>query len=165
MKDAPYKIPLFDLDIGEEEIQAVRGVLESKWLTMGDVTRRFEEAFSEFLGVPYCFAVCNGTAALHLAVRAVGIGTGDEVICPSLTFVATANAILYTGASPVFADIIGKHDLNISPDSIESRITDRTKAIIVVHYGGNPCRMEEIMEIAARHELKVIEDAAHAPGA
>lgn len=162
---SPFKIPLFDLDIGEDEIKAVEKVLRSKWLTMGDVTRRFEEEFARFLDVPYCFAVTNGTAALHLAVLALGIGPGDEVICPSLTFVATANAILYAGASPIFADITGKHDLNISAESIESKITNRTKAIMVVHYGGFPCQMDKILDIARRYNLKVIEDAAHAPGA
>jgi dTDP-4-amino-4,6-dideoxygalactose transaminase len=164
-KDVPFKIPLFDLDIGEEETQAVQEVLSSKWLTMGDVTRQFERAFAHFLGVPYCFAVCNGTAALHLAVQALGIGPGDEVICPSLTFVATANAVHYAGATPVFADIRGKHDLNISPQSIEAEITERTKAIIAVHYAGFPCPMEEISEIGSTYGLKIIEDAAHAPGA
>lgn len=161
----PYKIPLFELEIGEEEIQAVQVVLESRWLTMGDMTRRFEAGFACFVNAPYCFAVSNGTAALHLAVLALGIGPGDEVICPSLTFVATANAILYAGATPVFADIHGKHDFNISPESIESRVTDRTKALMLVHYGGFPCEMRKIMEIASKHGLRVIEDAAHAPGA
>lgn len=165
MEDAPYRIPLFDLDIGEEEIEAVEEVMRSKWLTMGDVTFRFEKAFAEFLDVPYCFALCNGTAALHLAIRALGIGPGDEVICPSLTFVASANAILYEGAKPIFADINGKQNFNISPASIEKRITDRTKAIMVVHYGGFPCDMKEILNIAKRYDLRVIEDAAHAPGA
>jgi dTDP-4-amino-4,6-dideoxygalactose transaminase len=165
MQTVHYKIPLFDLDIGEEEFQAVQEVLDSKWLTMGDVTRDFENAFAELLDVPYCFAVTNGTAALHLAVLAIGIGQGDEVICPSLTFVASANAILYAGATPVFADILGRDNFTISPASIESKITERTKAIMVVHYGGFPCRMEDILDIASRHDLKVIEDAAHAPGA
>jgi dTDP-4-amino-4,6-dideoxygalactose transaminase len=161
----PYNIPLFELDMGEEETQAVQEVLKSKWLTMGDVTRRFEEAFARFLDVPFCFAVGSGTAALHLALMAIGIGPGDEVICPSLSFVATANPILYVGAVPVFGDIAGKRDLNISPESIQERITDRTKALMVVHYGGFPCAMGKIMDIASNHGLKVIEDAAHAPGA
>jgi dTDP-4-amino-4,6-dideoxygalactose transaminase len=161
----PYKIPLFDLDIGKEERKAVEEVLRSKWLTMGDITHRFETAFAEYLGCLYCLAVCNGTAALHLAVSALGIGPGDEVICPSMTFVATANAILYSGAIPIFADIQGKNSLNISPSCIEDRISERTKAIMVVHYGGYPCNMEAIMALAGKYNLKVIEDAAHAPGA
>jgi dTDP-4-amino-4,6-dideoxygalactose transaminase len=165
MNKPQLKIPLFDLDIGEEELQAVENILYSKWLTMGETTIRFEEAFAHYLGVPYCFAVCNGTAALHLAVRALGIEANDEVICPSLTFVATANAILYSGAIPVFADIQGKDDFNISPASIEKNINKRTKAILVVHYGGYSCDMKAILDIASRHKLKIIEDAAHAPGA
>jgi len=108
--------------------------------------------------------VTNGTAALHLACLACGLGPGDEVILPSLTFVATANAIRYTGATPVFADIVSEKDFNISPRSIEERITNRTRAIIVVHYGGYACDMQRIMAIAAEHNLKVIEDAAHAIG-
>jgi dTDP-4-amino-4,6-dideoxygalactose transaminase len=146
-------------------MERVQEVLRSKWLTMGEVTARFEKAFAEYIGVPYCFAVCNGTAALHLAVAALDIGPGDEVICPSLTFVATANAIIYSGATPVFTDITGKNDLNISSASIESNINERTKAIMVMHYGGFPCALDEIMDIASKHGLKVIEDAAHAPGA
>jgi dTDP-4-amino-4,6-dideoxygalactose transaminase len=161
----PCRIPLFDLDIGVEEQQAVVEVLRSKWLTMGEVTRRFERAFAQFLNVPYCFAVCNGTAALHLALQALDIGPGDEVICPSLTFVASANAILYTGATPVFADIMGKHNLNISPASIEAKISERSRAVIVVHYAGFPCNMKEILAVTFKYGLKVVEDAAHAPGA
>jgi dTDP-4-amino-4,6-dideoxygalactose transaminase len=110
-------------------------------------------------------AVSNGTHALHLACLALGIGVGDEVIVPALTFVATANAVLYTGAEVRFAEIIGESELNISPEALETRITPRTKAIIVVHYGGYPCRMPEILEIAKHHNLAVIEDAAHAHGA
>ena len=158
-------IPLFDLDIGEPEIEAVAAVLRSKWLTMGEVTGRFEAEFAEYVGAPFCLAVGNGTAALHLALLACGIGPGDEVICPSLTFVATANAVLYTGATPVFADINGVSDLNISPESIARQISQRTKAILVVHYAGYPCDMKAIMGLAAANGLKVVEDAAHAPGA
>ena len=165
MEGIPLKIPLFDLDIGEEEIREVENVLRSKWLTMGEITGRFEEAFARYLNVPYCFAVCNGTAALHLAVEALGIGPNDEVICPSLTFVATSNAILYTGAVPVFADIQGKHDFNISPTAIESKVTEHTRAIMVVHYGGFPCDMAAILDIASKNDLSIIEDAAHGPGA
>ena len=158
-------IPLFDLDISEREIESVTRVLRSKWLTMGDETRRFENEFGRYIAAPFCSAVSNGTAALHLALCALGIGPGDEVICPSLTFVATANAIRYTGAKPVFADIAGESNLNISPPSIQRRMSDRTRAILVVHYAGHPCEMEQIIEIARNHNLKVVEDAAHAPGA
>ncbi|MDZ7265109.1 MAG: DegT/DnrJ/EryC1/StrS family aminotransferase, partial [candidate division KSB1 bacterium] len=160
-----WKIPLFDSDIGEAEIEAATRVMRSKWLTMGDVTRQFEERFCEQLGVRNALAVSNGTTALHLANVVLGLGPGDEVIVPSLTFVATVNSILYTGATPVFADVSGPNDLNISPADIEKKITSRTKAIMVVHYAGYPCDMPRIMEIARRHNLYVIEDAAHAPGA
>ena len=159
------KISLSDIDLRSEEIEAVTDVLRSKWLTMGEITQRFEAAFAEYLGVKHAFAVANGTAALHIAHEVIGVKAGDEVICPSLTFVATANSILYTGGSPVFAEIRGLDDLNISPESIREKITDKTKAITVVHYGGYPCEMDTIMEIARSHHLRIIEDAAHAPGA
>src|SRR5208337_3317185 len=110
----PKKIPLVDLKLGKEEIAAVAAVLRSGWLSMGPKTAEFEQRFQEFLGVKHAFAVANGTAALHLACESVGLKEGDEVLCPSLTFVATANAILYTGARPVFIDINGPHDLNLS---------------------------------------------------
>jgi len=160
-----WRVPLFDLTLGDEELKAVERVLRSGWLTMGEVTREFERRFAEFLGVRHAIAVANCTAALHLANRALGIGPGDEVICPALTFVATANSVVYTGARPVFADITGLDDLSISPADIEAKITPRTRAILVVHYAGYPCDMDPILEIARRHGLRVIEDSAHAPGA
>jgi dTDP-4-amino-4,6-dideoxygalactose transaminase len=160
-----WKYPLSDIDLGREEERAVLRVLRSRWLSSGPVTERFEKAFSEYLGGGHAIAVSNGTAALHLALASLGIGEEDEVILPALTFVATANAVLYVGAKPVFADVIGFDDLNISPQEIETKITPRTKAIMVMHYGGYPCDMPSIMEIAKRHGLYVVEDAAHAPGA
>ena len=160
-----WKVPLADLDLGEEEIAAVTKVLRSRWLSMGPVTEEFEQHFASYIGVKHAFAVTNCTAALHLAHLALGAGPGDTVICPSLTFVATANAIRYTGASPVFADITSADDLNISPDDIEAKIDETTKGICVVHYGGYPCDMERIMHIARLHQLYVMEDVAHAPGA
>ena len=160
-----WKIPLSDIDLDEEEIEAVTEVLKSKWLSMGPVTQRFEEGFAKYLGVKYAFGVSSGTAALHIAHKVLGIKEGDEVVLPSLTFVATANSILYCGAKPVFADITSLYDFNISPDDILEKITNKTKAITIVHYGGYPCDMGVIMEIANDHGLKVIEDAAHAPGA
>jgi dTDP-4-amino-4,6-dideoxygalactose transaminase len=132
---------------------------------MGQVTREFERQFADRVGVRHAYAVTNCTAALHMAHLALGIGPGDEVIVPSLTFVATANAVLYAGATPVFADITGLEDLNLSPSDVEQRITPRTRAIVVMHYGGYPCAMDEITALARRHNLSVIEDAAHAPGA
>jgi dTDP-4-amino-4,6-dideoxygalactose transaminase len=160
-----WKVPLFDLDLGEEEYKSVKGVLDSKWLTMGQVTKEFESAFADYLGVQHAMAVSSGTAAMHLAHHAVGLEHGDEVICPSLTFVATANAILYTGATAVLADVTSLADLTVSPDDIESRIDESTRGIVVVHYAGFPCDMERIMEIARNHNLFVVEDAAHAAGA
>lgn len=160
-----WKIPLADIEIGDQEIEAVEGVLRSKWLSMGEVTQKFERAFAGFLGVKYAFAVANGTAALHLAHAVLGLTRGDEVIVPSLTFVATANSIVYTGATPVFTEIGGPDDLNISAVDIERRITPRTRAITIVHYGGYPCDMDAILEVAHRHNLWLVEDAAHAPGA
>ena len=160
-----WRVPLADLDYGFEEREAVVAVLESRWLTMGGVTMRFEEAFSEFLGVRHAIAVSNATMALHLANLAVGVGPGDEVIVPSLTFVATANAVKYAGGTPVFADVNNEQDLSISPDSIRAAITPRTRAIIVMHYGGYLCDMSSVLAIAREHALAVIEDAAHAPGA
>jgi len=132
---------------------------------MGPVTQRFEEEFANYLGVKYAFGVANGTAALHIAHKVLGIGPGDEVIAPSLTFVATANSVLYCGAKPVFADVTSLNNFNISPDDILEKITTKTKAITIVHYGGYPCDMDAIMKIANGYNLKVIEDAAHAPGA
>jgi dTDP-4-amino-4,6-dideoxygalactose transaminase len=159
------RIPLSDLDYGPEEEQAVLDVLRRRWLTMGAVTQEFEEAFSTFTGARHALALANATVALHLACLALGIGPGDEVLAPALTFVASTNAVLYTGADVSFAEIGGEDDLNVSPSDIERRITPRTKAVIVVHYGGYPCQMPEIMALARRHGLAIIEDAAHAPGA
>lgn len=160
-----WKVPLTDIDLGQEEIEAVTKVLKSKWLSMGPVTGRFEEEFARYLGVKHAFGVANCTSALHIACQVLGMGHGDEVIVPSLTFVATANTALYTGATPVFADITSLDNFNISPEDILQKITGKTKAITVVHYGGYPCDMDAIMEIARNHNLKVIEDAAHASGA
>ena len=121
-----WKIPLFDLDFGKEETDAIVKVLNSRWLTMGEKTQEFEANFKEFVGSQHAFAVSNGTTALHLALVAAGVGPGDEVILPSLTFVATANSILYTGATPVFADIVSTDDLTIDPKAIEASITSKT---------------------------------------
>jgi dTDP-4-amino-4,6-dideoxygalactose transaminase len=158
-----WKIALSEPSIGEEEIKAVTEVLRSKWLTMGSVTAEFERRFAEKMQVKHAFAVNNCTAALHLANLVLGVGTGDEVICPALTFVATANATRYTGANVVFADVVSEHDLTIDPEDIEKKITKNTKAISVVHYGGFACDMERILAIAKKHNLKIIEDCAHAP--
>lgn len=159
-----WKIPLSDIDFGEEEFAAVDGVLRSKWLTMGAVTQEFEQALAAYVGAKHAIAVTNATAALHLACVVAGLQSGDEAIVPSLTFVATANAVRYTGATPVFADITGDNDLNISCAAIEKAITPRTRAILLVHYGGYACDMPAIMALARQHGLALIEDAAHAVG-
>ncbi len=160
-----WKIPLFDLDYDQQEETAVLDVLRSKWLTMGEVTQRFEQAFAEYIGVKHAFAVSNGTVALHLCCLAAGIQPGSEVIVPGLTFVATAACARYVDAVPVFADITGSNDLTISAASIEALITPITSAIIVMHYAGYPCDMPAIAALARKHHLLLIEDAAHAPGA
>jgi len=159
-----WRVPLADVNFGVEEEQAVQQVVRSGWLSMGEVTKEFEQQFAAFIGAKHTLAVTNATSALHLACLAAGIGPGDEVIVPSLTFVATANAVRYTGATPIFADIESLDWLNISPTSIETRITERTRAILVVHYAGFPCDMPAIMEIARLHNLIVLEDSAHAIG-
>jgi len=160
-----WKYPLSDIDLGEEEERSVLKVLRTRWLSTGPVTERFEKAFSKSLGGGYAISVSNGTAALHLALASLRLKEGDEIVLPSLTFVATASAVLYVGAKPVFADIVSSDDLNISSQEIEKKITKRTKAVLVMHYGGYPCDMKSIMGIAKRYGLFVIEDAAHAPGA
>jgi dTDP-4-amino-4,6-dideoxygalactose transaminase len=159
-----WKVTLADLDLDHEEDEAVLSVLHSRWLTSGEVTRRFEEAFAEFVGSRHAIAVSNATVGLHLATVLAGLEPGDEVIVPSLTFVATVAAVLYVGAKPVFADITSENDLTLSPESIAERITDRTRAIIPMHYGGYACDMTAISRLARKYNLTIIEDAAHAPG-
>ena len=159
-----WRVPLSDIDFGSEEEDAVLQVIRSRWLTMGSVTGQFEQEFAAYVGARHAIAVTNATAALHLACIALGLKAGDEAVVPSLTFVATANAVRYTGATPVFADIKGSHDLNVSAEAIEACITPRTRAILVVHYGGYACDMPAILALAEKHQLVVIEDAAHAIG-
>ena len=158
-----YKIPLFDLNFDEEEEKAVIETLQSKWISTGPKCAEFENLFEEKFNVNHALSLSNCTVGLHLALKVLGIKEGEEVICPSLTFVATANAIRYVNATPVFCDITSLEDLTISPDEIEKAITSKTKAIIVMHYAGFPCNMERIMDIAKRNGLKVIEDACHGP--
>jgi dTDP-4-amino-4,6-dideoxygalactose transaminase len=137
-----HKIPLFDLNFNEQEEQAVIETLRSKWISTGPRTAEFEDRFKTLLQVNHALALSNCTAALHLAMRLIGIEAGDEVICPSLTFVATVNAIRYVDAIPVFADIKSYEDLTIDPLDIEGKITSKTKAIVVMHYGGFACDMD-----------------------
>jgi len=156
-------IPFHRVSIGDEEIAEVTDTLRSGWLTTGVRARQFEQDFSARLGGAYAVALNSATAALHLALSALKAGVGDEVITTPMTFCATVQAILHAGATPVLADIRG--DGNIDPASIEQRITEQTRAIIPVHMAGLPCEMNAIWEIARRHHLHVIEDAAHAAGA
>ena len=165
MSEAIRPIPLFDLKLEPGDIDAVREVLESGWLTMGPRVQEFERAFAEHLGVRHAIALSTGTAALHLAYLAAGIGPGDEVIVPSFTFVATANAVIYCGARPVFADVVGVEHLALDVADVERRITPRTRAVAVVHFAGYPARVDELAELCNERGLVLIEDAAHAPNA
>lgn len=158
-----YDIPLFDLNFGKEEERAVVNTLKSKWISMGPKCAELEEKFAKMFHVKYACALTNCTSALHLACCVLGIGDGDEVICPSLTFAATVNCIRYVGAVPVFVDIYGNNNLCIDAEQIESLITKKTKAIIPMHYAGFPCNMDKIMEVARKYKLHVIEDACHGP--
>ena len=158
-----YIIPLFDLDFDEAEERAVLDTIRSKWISTGPKTNEFESKFAAMIDAKFAIAVSNCTVALHLALMLANINANDEVICPSLTFVATANSIRYVNATPVFADIMSFDNLSIDPSDIESKITDKTKAIIVMHYGGFACEMDQIISIANKYNLKVIEDACHGP--
>ncbi len=159
-----------DCDMGEEEAQAVADVVRSKWLSVGPRTADFEAAFASHMQgnlpePPHAVSVSNCTAALHLALLAVGVGAGDEVLVPSYTFVASANSILYCGAKPVFVEINGPHDLNLDMADLERKITPKTKAVVAVHMAGFPVDMDRLMPIAQHHGLKVVEDACHGIGA
>ncbi|MFH1897712.1 MAG: DegT/DnrJ/EryC1/StrS aminotransferase family protein [Candidatus Desantisbacteria bacterium] len=161
-----WKIQLFKLNYDDREVQAVADVVKSGWITMGEKTIGFEEGFGRFLGNEVrCTAVSSGTAALHMALLALGVGAGDEVIIPSLTFVADINVVKMVGAIPVLADSTSFEDWNINPSEIEKKITDKTKAVIVVHYAGYPCNMDVIKEICGKYNLFLIEDVANAVGA
>ncbi|PTU29318.1 UDP-4-amino-4,6-dideoxy-N-acetyl-beta-L-altrosamine transaminase [Bacillus subtilis] len=153
----PYSLPL----IGKEEIQEVTETLESGWLSKGPKVQQFEKEFAAFVGAKHAVAVNSCTAALFLALKAKGIGPGDEVITSPLTFSSTANTIIHTGATPVFADI-DENTLNIDPVKLEAAVTPRTKAVVPVHFGGQSCDMDAILAVAQKHGLFVLEDAAHA---
>ncbi|HWQ28918.1 MAG TPA: DegT/DnrJ/EryC1/StrS aminotransferase family protein [Dehalococcoidia bacterium] len=155
----PYNLP----DIGEDEIGAVVETLRSGWLAPGPRVQAFEEAFAERIGVRHAIAVTSCTAGMHLALLACGVGPGDEVIVPVITFPATANVVVHAGATPVLADV-GPDDLNLDPDAVRERLTGRTKAIMPVHYAGQACPMQELRAIAGERGLRLIEDAAHAFG-
>ena len=158
-------IPVCTPFLSGNEVKYVTDAVLTGWISSsGSYVTQFEEAFAKYCGVKYAVAVCNGTVAIHLALSALGIGKGDEVIIPSFTMIATAFAICYTGAVPVFVDA-DKDTFNIDVTKIEEKITPRTKAIIPVHVFGNPCNMVEITRIAEKHNLFIIEDAAEAHGA
>ncbi len=154
--DRPY--------IEEDEIAAIADVLRSGWITTGPKTREFEQRFAAYVGARYALALNSGTAALHLALLAAGIGPGDEVITTPLTFCSTVHVITHVGATPVLADV-HPDDYNIDPAAVQAAISPRTRAVLPVHLGGVPCRMDELLAIARQQELLIIEDAAHAIGA
>ena len=154
------KIEFFKHNIGDEEIEHVNRVLRSLFITTGNEVTQFEHDLAEYLDLPHTVAITSGTAAMHLALLAAGIGPGDEVITTPLTFIGTANSIIMTGATPVLADV-EKSTGNINPDTVEMAITSRTKAILPVHLYGQMCDMGKIREVADKHNLAIIEDAAH----
>ena len=158
-------IPVYKPFIGEEERKYAAEAVASTWISAkGEFLDRFEREFPRFVGSRHGIATCNGTAAIHLALAALGIGPGDEVIVPTFTYVASVNAITYTGATPVFVDSEPDY-WNLDPELIEAAVTERTKAIEVVHLYGHPADMDPVLEVARRHGLAVVEDAAEAHGA
>jgi len=166
MVEIMWQVQLHRINYDEREYQAVKEVLDSGWLTISQKTHDFEAAFSSFLGHgTQCIAVANCTAALHMALLVLDIKTGDEVITPSLTFIADQNATMMCGAKNVLADITSMEDWSMDPDDIEARITPKTKAVMIVHYAGFACDMERITALCKKHNLLLIEDCAHTPGA
>jgi dTDP-4-amino-4,6-dideoxygalactose transaminase len=159
-----WRIPLSDLDYGSEEATAVQRVIATKWLSMGPEVHAFEQEFAAMQEAKHALAVSSATAGLHLALLAVGVGPGDEVIQPALNFVATANMTVAVGATPVFADICALDEPTIDPSEVERLISPRTKAVVVMHYGGSLCRMAELTELCAAHGIAIVEDACHAVG-
>lgn len=161
-----WKVQLFELNYDGKESQAVKETVDSQWITMGEKTRQFEAEFSRFLGSDSrSTAVTNCTAALHMALLALGVKAGDEVVIPALTFVADINVVKMVGATPVLADCSSYDDWNMSSQSISRVLTSRTKAIIIVHFAGYPCDMEAIVKLCNEKGIALIEDCAHAPGA
>ena len=158
-----YSIPLFNLNFDDREAQAAYDTIKSGWISTGPKNAELEAMFANMLGAKFAVSVTNCTDALHLCCLVCGFGPGDEVLCPSLTFAASANCIRYTGATPIFCDVVGADHINIDPVDIERKITSNTKGIVVVHMAGFPAKMDEIMNIAKKHNLKVIEDACHGP--
>jgi perosamine synthetase len=159
-KDKKQVVPFHCIDVGEPEAQAAADAVRSGWLTMGSKTIEFEEKFAAYVGAKHAIGVCSGTAALHLALDAIGLRQGDEVLVPTTTFTASAEVVVYFKAKPVLVDV-GAASLCIDPADAERRITPRTRAILPVHLGGHPCDMDVIQDLASRYGLRVIEDAAH----
>jgi dTDP-4-amino-4,6-dideoxygalactose transaminase len=159
-----WTVPLADVVVPEEDIAAVADVYRSGWLSMGPETEALEREFAAYTGAAHALAATNGTAALHLICVAAGLGPGDEVVVPSMTFVATVNAIAYTGATPVFADVVSLTEPWLDPAAVETVLTDRTTAIMTMAYGGHPGRTAALAQLAREHGLIVLEDAAHAIG-
>ncbi|MFZ1075867.1 MAG: DegT/DnrJ/EryC1/StrS family aminotransferase [Nitrosotalea sp.] len=158
------KVPFFSHHITKGDKKAMMKALDSMLLTDGPILRQFESEFAKFTGAKYAIGISNATAALHLSLKSIGVGKGDEVIVPDMTFVATANAVRLCGATPVFADV-EKDDMNISINSIKENLSSRTKAILPVHFAGKVCKIDKIKKIAQSNNLKIIEDCAHAIGA
>jgi len=158
-------IPVFDVRLEEAHVEAVAATLRSGWLTMGPRIKEFEAEFAAHLGIEHAVAVSSCTSALHLAYLAAGIGPGDEVIVPGITFVASAAAVRYCGGTPVLAEIAGQEDLGLDPEDVVARIGPRTKAICAVHYGGYAAPLGPLQELCDEHGLALIEDAAHSPEA
>ena len=161
-----WKVQLFQLNYNQREPQAVKDVVDSGWITMGERTKKFEKSFSEMIGEGvHSVALSSATAALHISLLALGIKEGDEVIIPALTFVADINVVRMVGATPVLADCSDFNDWNMSAETIAKQITKKTKAVIVVHFAGYPCQMDEILELCNDKGIALIEDVAHAPDA
>lgn len=160
-----WRVPLSVLDYGVEEAAAAQRVIGSKWLSMGPEVLAFEREFASLQNCKHAYAVSSATAALHLAMHAIGLGPGDEVIQPGINFVAAANMTLLAGGTPVFAEICSLAEPTVDPQHVEQLITSRTKAIVPMHYGGNLARMRELLAICKRHGLMLIEDSCHALGA
>jgi dTDP-4-amino-4,6-dideoxygalactose transaminase len=159
-----WTVPLADVVVPEEDIAVVADVYRSGWLSMGPQTEALERDFAAFTGARHALAVANGTAALHLICAGVDLGLGDEVVVPSMTFVATVNAIAYTGATPVFADIVGLTEPWLDPDAVDAALTEHTKAVMTMPYGGHPGRTADLAALARERGLVLLEDAAHAAG-
>jgi len=160
-----WRVPLTDIQVSESDVEAVLDCLREGWLTMGPRTKVFEQKLAERVGTPHALTVSSGTAALHLACQAAGLGAGDEMIVPAFTFVASASAARFVGATPVLCDVLGTHDLNLDPEDVARRITPRTRAVMAVHFCGYAADVLALRELCDAHGLILIEDCAEAIGA